>query len=227
MWSEWRSDRGVTRGSSVPCAREGQEEGGRRREGYTPSACRAAQAEVDGQERFNLLSLSTSAFARSLARSLLRFVRSRSFVVSCGRRQRHRALRAPRTKIGNAAVFANERRPTIDLGPSRCPAKEFRGNEHGRDPRIPLPRIPCSCPCPIIREGVVSRRDAVSWRFVLRYRRNREREKETKKNINKKMSEPNSWGSSLDNEMASVASLDLKCRRKRRGGGSTWQKGAF
>lgn len=54
------------------------------------SACRAAQAEVDGQERLNLLSLSTSALACSLARSF-RMFRSLTlallFAVSCGRRR--------------------------------------------------------------------------------------------------------------------------------------------
>jgi len=55
----------------------------------------AAQAEVDGQERFNLLSLSTSACARSLIRLFVRFVQA--------------TANAPRTKIGNAAVFSLSR----------------------------------------------------------------------------------------------------------------------
>jgi len=55
----------------------------------------AAQAEVDGQERFNLLSLSTSACARSLIRLFARFVQA--------------TASAQRTKIGNAAVFSLSR----------------------------------------------------------------------------------------------------------------------
>lgn len=77
----------------------GREDGERRREdcvGRRARARGATQAEVDGQERFNLLSLSTSACARSLLiRSFVHFVRATASV--------------PRTKIGNAAVFSPSR----------------------------------------------------------------------------------------------------------------------
>jgi len=75
-----------------------REDGERRRTVSASARARArgaAQAEVDGQERFNLLSLSTSACARSLIRLFARFVQA--------------TASAPRTKIGNAAVFSLSR----------------------------------------------------------------------------------------------------------------------
>jgi len=62
-----------------------------------------------------------SALTRSLARSLIRFVR---FVRSHSRSFMRPA--ASSTKIGNAAVFAKRPGP---LGCSRYPAREFRGDE--------------------------------------------------------------------------------------------------
>lgn len=55
----------------------------------------SAQAEVDGQERFNLLSLSTSSLVRSFA----------AFHA--------RPTNTPRTKIGNAAVFSPQSTPSL------------------------------------------------------------------------------------------------------------------
>lgn len=64
--------------------------------------------------------------ARSLARSLADSFRTfRSLTLALIRRFMQPAS-SPRTKIGNTAVFAE--RP----GPSRCLAREFRGDEHPR-----------------------------------------------------------------------------------------------
>lgn len=116
------------RGGSVPRGREGQVGVGG---GGATSACRAAQAEVDWQERD-----STSFHfqrARSLARWYVRFV-----CFSFAHTRAHSPFHAngasgPRTKIGNAAVFARRPGPLGAPGPVR----EFRGNERPRVPKSP------------------------------------------------------------------------------------------